>query len=109
MLDALQDKSTTSASSTLTETGETIRHRGREFSICTTTDSRADSPYGLMGKKGGSFALMRNRTRPDHLFGVGLDTMKVLQGVVYGKGREDQEFGVVFSFYSFPYLKLINC
>jgi hypothetical protein len=55
-------------------TGKTVVHRGRTFDILNppADEHRAESPYILKSKRGAWFALMRNKPRPEIMFGVAL-------------------------------------
>jgi len=80
-----------------TDTGKTIVHRGRTYAILNApaAEQRKDSPWVLRSQRGKYYALMRNRVRPEHLFGVGLyeGQFKCLDGWFTDKSGELASLG----------------
>ena len=63
-----------------TPTGKFITHRGTRFEIHDVKHPDAESPYGLKSARGPMYILLRNVTRPGHLFGVSFEGSKCLPG-----------------------------
>lgn len=57
-----------------TDTGKTLVHRGRTYSILNAPadEDRKDSPWILRSQRGVYYALVRNQPRPTILFAAGL-------------------------------------
>lgn len=69
---------------TFIDTGKTVVHRGRTFSILNVppNETRADSKYVLRSARGQYYALIRNKPNPTALFGIALYSgrMSILPG-----------------------------
>lgn len=64
----------------LSDTGQTIVHRGQVLKILHTVDERAESPFVLETPRGKRYILVRNRPNPAMLFGVAWEGMRTLPG-----------------------------